>query len=65
MFCYCNKQLLLALELVLFEFNTNKKCQVSLVVKYINGTGHMAKMAVMLMYGKSLQKSSPKELIVI
>ena len=35
MFCYCEKQLLLALGLVLFEFNANEKCQVSLVVKYI------------------------------
>ena len=29
-----NKQLLSALELVLYEFDANKKCQVSLVVKY-------------------------------
>ena len=35
MFCYYNKQLLSALELVLYEFDANKKCQVSLVVKYI------------------------------
>ena len=35
MFCYCNKPLLLALALVLYELNVNKKCQVSLVVKYI------------------------------
>ena len=26
---------------------------------YINGTGHMTKMAAMLIYGKYLQKSSP------
>ena len=32
---------------------------------YINGTGHMTKMAVMLVYGKNLQKSSPTELIVL
>ena len=30
---------------------------------YINGPGHMTKMAAMLMYGKHLQKSSPTELI--
>ena len=30
----------------------------------INGTGHMIKMAAMLIYGKNLQKSSPTELIV-
>ena len=35
MFCYHNKQLLSALGLVLKEFNANKKCQVSLAVKYI------------------------------
>ena len=34
MFCYYDKQLLSALELVLYEFDANKKCQVSLVVKY-------------------------------
>ena len=33
-FCYYNKQWLTALELVLYEFDANKKCQVSLVVKY-------------------------------
>ena len=38
-FCYYNKQLLLALELVLYESDANKKCQVSLVVKYTN-KGH-------------------------
>ena len=32
---------------------------------YINGTGHMTKMAAMLIYGKNLQKSSPKELIAL
>ena len=32
---------------------------------YINGTGHMTKMAAMLIYGKNLQKSSPTELIVM
>ena len=31
----------------------------------INGTGHMTKMAAMLIYGKTLQKSSPSELIVL
>ena len=34
MFCYYNKQLLSALGLVLNEFDANRKCQVSLVVKY-------------------------------
>ena len=34
MFCYYNKELLSALELVLYEFDANKKCQVSLVIKY-------------------------------
>ena len=34
MFCYYNKQLLSTLELVLYDFDTNKKRQVSLVVKY-------------------------------
>ena len=29
---------------------------------YINGTGHMTKMAAMLIYGKNNQKSSPTEL---
>ena len=33
--------------------------------KHINGTGHMAKMATMLIYGKNFQKSSPTELIVL
>ena len=33
---YYNKQLLSALGLVLYGFDANKKCQVSLVVKYIN-----------------------------
>ena len=32
---------------------------------YINGTGHMTKMAAMLIYGKNLQKSSPAELMVL
>ena len=32
---------------------------------YINGTGHMTKMAAMLIYGKNLQKSSPTELIAL
>ena len=32
---------------------------------YINGTGHMTKIAAMLIYGKNLQKSSPKELIAL
>ena len=32
---------------------------------FINGTGHMTKMAAMLNYGKNLQKSSPTELIVL
>ena len=30
---------------------------------YINGTGHMTKMAAMRINGKNLQKSSPTELI--
>ena len=32
---------------------------------YINGTGHMTKMATMLIYGKNFLKSSPTEQIVI
>ena len=32
---------------------------------YINGTGHMTKMAAMPIYGKNFQKSSPSELIVL
>ena len=32
---------------------------------YINGAGHITKMAAMLIYGKNLQKSSPTELIVL
>ena len=32
---------------------------------YINGTGHITKMAAMLIHGKTLQKSSPTELIVL
>ena len=32
---------------------------------YINGTGHMTKMATMLIYDKNLQKSSPTEPIVL
>ena len=32
---------------------------------YINGPGHMTEMAVMPIYGKTLQKSSPLELIVL
>ena len=35
MFCYYNKQLFSALGLALYEFDASKKCQVSLVVKYI------------------------------
>ena len=31
---------------------------------YINGTGHMTKMAALLIVGKNLQKSSPTELMV-
>ena len=31
---------------------------------YINGTGHMTKIAAMLIYGKNFQKVSPTELIV-
>ena len=34
MFCYYNKQMLSVLGLVLYDFDANKKCQVSLVVKY-------------------------------
>ena len=34
MFCYYNKKFLSALELMLYELDA-KKCQVSLVVKYI------------------------------
>ena len=32
---------------------------------YINGTGHMTKIAAMLIYGKNFQKSSTTELIVL
>ena len=32
---------------------------------YIKGTGHLTKMAAMLIYGKNFQKSSSKELIVV
>ena len=32
---------------------------------YINGAGHMTKMAAMLIYGKNFQKSSPSEIIVV
>ena len=32
---------------------------------HINGTGHMTKMAAMLIYGKNFQKSSPTEIIVV
>ena len=32
---------------------------------YINGTGHMTKMAAMLINSKNLQKSSPTELTVL
>ena len=32
---------------------------------YINGTGHMTKMAVMLIYGKNIQKPFPTEVIVL
>ena len=35
MFCYYNKQSVSVLGLVLYELDANKKCQVSLVVKYI------------------------------
>ena len=31
---------------------------------YINGTGHMIKMAAMLFYGKYLQKSSPEQVVL-
>ena len=34
MFYYYNKQLFSALELVLSEFDANRMCQVSLVIKY-------------------------------
>ena len=36
MFCYYEKQMLSVLGLVLYELDANKKCQVSLVVKYMN-----------------------------
>ena len=32
---------------------------------YINGTGHMTKLAAMLIYGKNFQKFSPTYLIVV
>ena len=32
---------------------------------YINGPGHMTKMAATPIYGKNLQKTSPTELIVL
>ena len=32
---------------------------------YINGTGHMTRIAAMLIYAKNLQKSFPTELIVL
>ena len=32
---------------------------------YINGPGHMTKMAAMPIYGKTFQKSSPKEFIIV
>ena len=32
---------------------------------YINGPGHMTKMAILPIYGKNLQKSSPTELKVL
>ena len=32
---------------------------------YVNGAGHMTKMAAMQIDGKNLQKSSPTELIVL
>ena len=32
---------------------------------YINGPGHMTKMAATPIYGKNLQNSSPTELIVL
>ena len=32
---------------------------------YIKGTGHMSKMAALLIYGKNLRKSSPTYLIVL
>ena len=35
------------------------------VYMYINGPGHITKMAVMPIYGKNLQKSFPTELIVL
>ena len=34
MSCFLNKHIGLALEFVIYEFETRKKCQVSLVVKY-------------------------------
>ena len=37
-FCYYNKQLLSVLGLVHYELDTNKKCPVSLVVKYISSS---------------------------
>ena len=36
MFCYYEKQMLSVLGIVLYELDANKKCQVSLVVKYMN-----------------------------
>ena len=35
MSCYLNKQMRFALLFDIYEFEANKKCQVSLVVKYI------------------------------
>ena len=32
---------------------------------YINGSGHMAKMTAMPIYGKNFEKSSPTDLIVL
>ena len=48
-------------------FLGNRLANQSEVVKtvYINGTGHMTKIAAMLIYGKNLQKSSPTELILL
>ena len=48
-------------------FLGNRLANQSEVVKtvYINGTGHMTKIAAMLIYGKIFQKSSPTELIFL
>ena len=46
------------------EFHVEPPWEVGKKV-YINVTGHMTKMAAMLIYGKNLQKSSPTELMVL